>query len=171
MAFECDRVSVERIPYREVLPSIPDLTYPASFRLIRAKPSAPPTRSLACLPDYRSLSGWAGRSDRQQREVTEREEQILESVVRIVGRELQTKLRPGVVGGGRANIEMRRIHLCAPSREGGLGSSVSLRGRQRRSKAHPRSTRAHLSSATNRMLGESYYQAELLPSAGDRCEM
>jgi flagellar motor switch protein FliM len=90
-AFECNLVSVEQLTYREVLLRIPDLAYLASFRLNPGESIGALQLDLSlAFPIIDVLLGGQGRSDRPARDITEIEEQILEGVVRIICRELQT---------------------------------------------------------------------------------
>lgn len=95
MAFECNLVSVEQIPYREALGRIPDLTYLASFRLNPGEAIGALQIDLSvAFPIIDVLLGGQGHCQRQERDVTEIEEQILEGVVRIICRELQSSWQP-----------------------------------------------------------------------------
>lgn len=95
VAFECNLVSVEQIPYREVLARIPDLTYLASFRLNPGDSIGALQLDLSlAFPIIDVLLGGQGRTERPERDVTEIEEQILEGVVRIICRELQNAWLP-----------------------------------------------------------------------------
>jgi len=93
--FECNLVSVEQIPYREVLSRIPDVAYLASFKLIPAEAIGALQLDLSlAFPIIDVLLGGRGSAGRQMRDVTEIEEQILEGVVKIICRELQTAWQP-----------------------------------------------------------------------------
>jgi flagellar motor switch protein FliM len=91
VVFEATLVSAEHLAYQEYLQRCPELSYIASFRLM-------PLRSIAVLqldlgaafPIVELMLGGQGKENVATRETTEIEEQILESVVRIILRELQT---------------------------------------------------------------------------------
>jgi flagellar motor switch protein FliM len=95
VAFEVNLVSVEQLNYSEILSRLPDLTYLCSIRLR-------PFEALALLQMDLSLAfpvmdvvlGGTGSSTFEIRDITEIEEQIVESVVRIVTRELQDSWAP-----------------------------------------------------------------------------
>lgn len=89
--FECKLVSAEHLTFQEFLGSVPALTYLASFNVM-------PVGVLALLQIELSIAysivdlllGGEGKGTPPNREVTEIEAQILESIVRIIGRELQS---------------------------------------------------------------------------------
>lgn len=93
--FECNLVSVEQIPYREVLSRIPEVAYLATFRLnpMDAVGALQLDLTLA-FPIIDMLLGGGGKTKAPVRDVTEIEEQILEGVVKIICRELQTAWQP-----------------------------------------------------------------------------
>lgn len=88
--FECKLVSAEHLTFREFLAGIPALTYLASFDVM-------PVGVLALLQMELSIAfsiidlllGGEGKGTPPGREVTEIEAQILENIVRMIGRELQ----------------------------------------------------------------------------------
>jgi flagellar motor switch protein FliM len=94
-AFECNLVSVEQIPYREALARIPEVAYLATFRMapMDALGALQLDLSLA-FPIIDMLLGGSGGETAPIRDVTEIEEQILEGVVKIICRELQTAWTP-----------------------------------------------------------------------------
>jgi len=95
VAFEVNLVSVEQLNYSEVLSRLPDLTYLCSVRVM-------PLEALALLQMDLSLAfpildlvlGGLGSGAIEVRDLTEIEEQIVESVVRILTRELQASWAP-----------------------------------------------------------------------------
>lgn len=94
-AFECNLVSVEQIPYREVLSRIPEVAYLATFRLNPMDAVGALQLDLAlAFPIIDMLLGGGGKAEAPVRDVTEIEEQILEGVVKIICRELQTAWQP-----------------------------------------------------------------------------
>ena len=90
IVFEAGLVSAEHLSYREVLQRLPEVSYLASALL-------KPLGALAILqldlsvafPILDLLLGGEGRGAALTRDITEIEEQVLESVVRIICRELQ----------------------------------------------------------------------------------
>jgi flagellar motor switch protein FliM len=91
IVFECSLVSAEHLTYREFLQSLPGTTYLASCDLVPAMAVAALQLDLAvAFPVIDLLLGGAGKGGDLGREITGIEEQILESVMRIVCRELQT---------------------------------------------------------------------------------
>ncbi|MBZ5698053.1 MAG: FliM/FliN family flagellar motor switch protein [Acidobacteriia bacterium] len=97
VGFDVNLVSVEQLSYSEVLSRLPDLTYICSIRVR-------PLEALALLqmdlplafPVMDLVLGGPGNGSVELRDLTEIEEQILESVVRILMRELQTCWAPVV---------------------------------------------------------------------------
>ncbi|MFZ0477846.1 MAG: FliM/FliN family flagellar motor switch protein [Terriglobales bacterium] len=91
IAFDCGLVSAEHLTYREFLQRIPEKTYLASCDLA-------PFDSIAVLqldldiafPLIDVMMGGGGKSGGLTRDLTEIEEQILEGVMRIICRDLQT---------------------------------------------------------------------------------
>jgi flagellar motor switch protein FliM len=93
--FEVNLVSVEQLSYAEFLQRIPEITYFASINLQPADALAAMQVDLplAC-PIIDLMLGGHGKSERGIREITEIEEQILESVVRIICRDMQVSWQP-----------------------------------------------------------------------------
>ena len=90
IVFECRLVSAEHLTYREFLQSLPETTYVASCDLIPVDAVAVLQLDLAvAFPVIDRLLGGEGKGGDLGREITAIEEQILESVMRIVCRELQ----------------------------------------------------------------------------------
>jgi len=91
VVFDCRLVSAEHLTYREFLQRVPEKTYLASVDLA-------PFGSLGVLqfdlgitfPIIDIMLGGDGKSEEINRELSEIEEQILEGIVRIVCRDLQT---------------------------------------------------------------------------------
>lgn len=91
IAFDCRLVSAEHLTYREFLQRLPEITYVASCDLVPAGVVAVLQLDLAvAFPVIDLLLGGEGKGGDLGREITGIEEQILESVMRIVCRELQT---------------------------------------------------------------------------------
>ncbi len=93
--FEATLVSVEQLTYTEFLQRLPEFTYIAAMRL-----QSPEGRGVVqidlpiAITIIDLLLGGKGKAEPEQREITEIEEQILESVVTIICRELQATWRP-----------------------------------------------------------------------------
>ncbi|MGO8789072.1 MAG: flagellar motor switch protein FliM [Terriglobia bacterium] len=95
LAFEVNLVSAEQLNYGEFLQRIPEVTYLVSATLRPMGVSAALEIDLPlAFPIIDVLLGGSGRAEATVREITEIEEQILESVVRIIGRELENTWRP-----------------------------------------------------------------------------
>jgi flagellar motor switch protein FliM len=94
VAFKAALVSVEHLPYREFLQRVPEVTYLASCKLLPMGRTGVLQLDLAIVfPIIDLLLGGEGKSASLVREITDIEEQIIESVVRIVFRELQASWR------------------------------------------------------------------------------
>jgi flagellar motor switch protein FliM len=91
VAFTAALVSAEHLIYGEFLQRIPEVTYLASCHLAPADATALLQLDLAvAFPLIDVLLGGEGKGVSPDRQITEIEEQILETVVRIICRELQT---------------------------------------------------------------------------------
>jgi flagellar motor switch protein FliM len=91
VVFECSMASAEHLTYREFLQRLPENTYLASCQLSPVDAVAILQLDLAvAFPIIDLLLGGEGKGGDLGREITEIEEQVLESVMRIVCRELQT---------------------------------------------------------------------------------
>ena len=89
VAFSTALVSAEHLAYREFLQRVPETTYLASCRLDPMGLNAALQLDLkVAFPIIDLLLGGEGKSMANPREITEIEEQILDSVARIVCREL-----------------------------------------------------------------------------------
>jgi flagellar motor switch protein FliM len=89
VVFATTLVSAEHLTYREFLQRIPETTYVASCRLDPTGLSAALQLDLkVAFPIIDLLLGGEGKSMAAAREITEIEEQILDSVARIICREL-----------------------------------------------------------------------------------
>ena len=90
IAFQAALVSAEHMTYREFLKAIPESVYLASCKLLPVGAIALFQLDLAlAFPLIDVLLGGEGLSTSAPREITEIEEQILETVMRIICRELQ----------------------------------------------------------------------------------
>jgi flagellar motor switch protein FliM len=95
LAFEVNLVSAEQLNYGEFLQRIPEVTYLVSMALRPMGISAAMEIDLPlAFPIIDVLLGGPGRVEPTVREITEIEEQILESVVKIIGRELENTWLP-----------------------------------------------------------------------------
>jgi len=91
IAFDCSLVSAEHLTYREFLQRVPEKTYLASIELAPVGAMAVLQLDLAIVfPIIDVMLGGEGKSTEITRDVTEIEEQVLEGVIRIMCRELQT---------------------------------------------------------------------------------
>ena len=89
--FEAALVSGEHLTYGEFLQSIPEVTYLASFKLMPVGISVLLQLDLAvAYPLIDLLLGGEGKGATPERGTTEIEEQVLETVMHIIGRELQS---------------------------------------------------------------------------------
>lgn len=95
LAFEVNLVSAEQLNYGEFLQRILEVTYLVSMSIRPVGvPAAIEIDLPLAFPIIDVLLGGAGRVEPTVREITEIEEQILESVVRIIGRELENTWHP-----------------------------------------------------------------------------
>jgi flagellar motor switch protein FliM len=91
VAFDCSLVSAEHLTYREFLQRIPEKAYLASCDLVPAGVIALLQLDLGiAFPIVDVLLGGEGAGNTVEREITEIEEQVLEGIVRVICRELQT---------------------------------------------------------------------------------
>lgn len=90
VSFEVNLVSVEQLTYAEFLQRVPEVTYLASVDIRPLEVMAAVQLDLPlAFPIIDLLLGGAGKTEAQVRDITEIEEHILESVVKIICRELQ----------------------------------------------------------------------------------
>jgi len=91
ISFDCSLVSAEHLTYREFLQRVPEKTYLASIELAPVGAVAVLQLDLAIVfPIIDVMLGGEGKSSEITRDITEIEEQVLEGVIRIMCRELQT---------------------------------------------------------------------------------
>jgi flagellar motor switch protein FliM len=89
--FEVNLVSAEQLSYGEFLQRIPEVTYLVSMTLRPMEVAAAIEIDLPlAFPIIDLLLGGPGRTEATVREITEIEEEILESVVKVIARELET---------------------------------------------------------------------------------
>ncbi len=102
LTFDANLVSAEQLNYGEFLQRIPEVTYLVSMTLRPMGVAAAIEIDLPlAFPIIDVLLGGPGRAEAAVREITEIEEQILESVVRIIGRRTRDNLDAGVGGPAR----------------------------------------------------------------------
>src|ERR1017187_3263821 len=91
IVFDVSLVSAEHLTYREFLDRVPEKTYLASIDLAPVDATAVLQLDLAiAFPIIDVMLGGEGKNSEITRDVTEIEEQVLEGVIRIMCRELQT---------------------------------------------------------------------------------
>ena len=95
VGFDMNLVSVEQILYSEFLSRLPELTYLASFQVLPLDARATMQADLSLVfPIVDLVLGGSGADPIDPRELTEIEEQIFETVVRLIARDLQTTWAP-----------------------------------------------------------------------------
>ncbi|MDT8066858.1 MAG: FliM/FliN family flagellar motor switch protein [Terriglobia bacterium] len=95
VVFDANLVSVEQLPYSDVLTRFPELTYLATAHIEPANASVAFQMDLSlAFPIIDLLLGGIGEAEAEVREITEIEEQILDGVVRIVCKELEISWQP-----------------------------------------------------------------------------
>ena len=95
VGFEMNLVSVEQILYSEFLSRLPELTYLASLQVLPLDARAMMQADLSLVfPIVDLVLGGSGADPIEPREMTEIEEQIFETVVRVIARDLQTTWTP-----------------------------------------------------------------------------
>jgi flagellar motor switch protein FliM len=91
IVFDVSLVSAEHLTYREFLQRVPETTYLASCELAPVNATGVLQLDLAiCYPIIDVMLGGEGKTGEMTRDITEIEEQVLEGIVRIICRELQT---------------------------------------------------------------------------------
>jgi flagellar motor switch protein FliM len=91
VGFECSLVSAEHLTFREFLQSVPERTYLASVHLLPAGAVAVLQLDIAiAFPIIDVMLGGEGKASEGNRDITEIEEQVVEGIIRIMCRELQT---------------------------------------------------------------------------------
>jgi flagellar motor switch protein FliM len=95
VGFEMNLVSVEQIAYSELISRLPEFTYLASLRVMPIDARATIQAELSLVfPIVDLVLGGTGSDPIDPRELTEIEEQIFETVVRLIARDLQTTWAP-----------------------------------------------------------------------------
>jgi flagellar motor switch protein FliM len=91
VVFDCSLASAEHLTYREFLQRVPENNYLASCELSPVEATSVLQLDLSiCYPIIDVMLGGEGKNAEITRDVTEIEEQVLEGIVRIICRELQT---------------------------------------------------------------------------------
>src|ERR1019366_5332839 len=91
IVFDCSLASAEHLTYREFLQCVPEQTYLASIDLAPVGATAVLQFDLAiAFPIIDVMLGGEGKNSGITRDITEIEEEVLEGIVRIMCRELQT---------------------------------------------------------------------------------
>ena len=97
VGFDMHLVSVEQILYAEFLSRLPELTYLASLQVLPLDARATMQADLSLVfPIVDLVLGGSGADPIDARELTEIEEQIFETVVRVIARDLQTTWAPAL---------------------------------------------------------------------------
>ncbi len=95
VGFEMNLVSVEQLIYSELLSRLPELTYLASLTMMPIDARATIQADLSLVfPIVDLVLGGSGADPIDPRELTEIEEQIFETVVCVIARDLQTTWAP-----------------------------------------------------------------------------
>ncbi len=97
VGFEMNLVSIEQIPYREFMGRIPEMTYFASLHVMPIDGRAAFQADLSLVfPIVDLVLGGSGADLIDPRDLTEIEEQIFETVVGIIARDLQITWAPAL---------------------------------------------------------------------------
>jgi flagellar motor switch protein FliM len=95
VGFDMNLVSVEQILYSEFLSRLPEMTYLASLQVMPIDARATMQADLSLVfPIVDLVLGGSGADPIDPRELTEIEEQIFETVVRLIAKDLQTTWAP-----------------------------------------------------------------------------
>lgn len=127
--FEVNLVSVEQLTYCEFLGRIPDIAYCASFQLNPMDATAALEMDLTlAFPIIDLLLGGQGTSEKQVREITDIEEQIMEGVVKILCKELESAWQPlGLSFAFENRQQPQQMQQLFPPREKTLSLSFEIR--------------------------------------------
>jgi flagellar motor switch protein FliM len=91
VAFEMDLVSAEQLTYHEFLTRVPELTYLASLHVMPIDARAALQADISLVfPIVDLVLGGSGADSIEPRDITEIEEQIFETVIRLIARDLQS---------------------------------------------------------------------------------
>jgi len=112
VGIDINLVSVEQLTYKEFLSRLQDLTYLASLRVMPIDARAAIQLDIALTyPMIEVVLGGSGSGAIEPRELTEIEEQILETVIRMIGLELQTTWAPALDLEFRCEQRQRSIQM------------------------------------------------------------
>ncbi len=127
--FDVNLVSVEQISYRDFLGRIPDVAYCAAFQLPSMNATAALEMDLSiAFPIIDLLLGGQGASQSQVREITDIEEQIMEGVVKILCRELESTWQPlGLSFAFDSRQQLQQMQQLLPPAEKTLSLSFEIR--------------------------------------------
>jgi flagellar motor switch protein FliM len=129
VVFETNVVSVEQLTFHEFLARIPDFAYSASFNVnpLGVAGVMVLDQSLT-FPFIDLLLGGNGAADQEAREITEIEEQILEGVVQILCRELETAWQSlGLQFVSEQRLQPAQIQSLMPPNEKALALSFEIK--------------------------------------------
>ena len=129
VVFETNVVSVEQLTFREFLSRIPDLAYSSSFTVNPLGVAGVMVLDLSLtFPIIDLLLGGNGAADQEPREMTEIEEQILEGVVQILCRELETAWQSlGLQFVSEQRLQPAQIRRLMPPNEKALALSFEIK--------------------------------------------
>lgn len=130
VAFQSSLVSVEQLEYTEFLSRLPEQTYFATLMLLPLEESAAIQMDLSlAFPMIDLLLGGSGQGIPEPRDLTEIEEQILESVVAIINRELQAiwELTLAIEFKSGRRLKQSQIMTMIPAVERVLNLSFEIR--------------------------------------------
>lgn len=128
IGFQAGLASAEHVSYREFLGGIPEKSYLGSVRVEPAGAAALVQMDMAiAFPLIDVLLGGEGLGEAPSREITEIEEQILETIMRIICRELQNAWQPlGIEFVFEQRQQPGRVQHLLPVEEKTLGLSFEL---------------------------------------------
>jgi flagellar motor switch protein FliM len=129
VVFEANVVSVEQLTFREFLSRIPDLAYSASFTVNPMGVAGVMVLDLSLtFPIIDLLLGGSGTAEHEPREITEIEEQILEGVVQILCRELETAWQSlGLQFVSEQRLQPAQLQRLMPPNEKALALSFEIK--------------------------------------------
>jgi flagellar motor switch protein FliM len=129
VVFEANVVSVEQLTFREFLSRIPDLAYSASFMVNPMGVAGVMVLDLSLtFPIIDLLLGGSGTAEQEPREITEIEEQILEGVVQILCRELETAWQSlGLQFVSEQRLQPAQLQRLMPPNEKALALSFEIK--------------------------------------------
>jgi flagellar motor switch protein FliM len=129
VVFETNVVSVEQLTFHEFLSRIPDFAYSASFMVNPLGVAGVMVLDLSLtFPIIDLLLGGNGAADQEAREITEIEEQILEGVVQILCRELETAWQSlGLQFVSEQRLPPAQIQRLMPPNEKALALSFEIK--------------------------------------------